>query len=113
MPPALDLELIKPFLTVVETKGFQATAEQLHKTPAAISQQIKILETQLKIPLIMKDGRRASLAPAARSYHDLLSAGFAKLQQAQGLLAERMADRDGGLAARRRRLVGLRPSGQS
>jgi len=71
-----------------------AAAKELGVTPGAISQQIKILETQLQMPLIMKDGRRASLAPAARSYHELLSAGFAKLRQAQALLAQRIADRD-------------------
>lgn len=91
LPP---LRALQAFESFGRLGSVTAAAKELGVTPGAISQQIKILETQLKIPLIMKDGRRASLAPAARSYHDLLSAGFAKLQQAQGLLAERMADRD-------------------
>ena len=47
MIPTLDLDLIRTFLTVVENGGFKGAAEQLHKTPAAISQQIKRLESIL------------------------------------------------------------------
>ena len=47
MPPAIDLDLIKTFLTVVERKGFKPAAEQLHRTPAAIS-QLLALQYQLQ-----------------------------------------------------------------
>ncbi len=91
LPPMRALQAFESFGRL---GSVTAAAKELGVTPGAISQQIKILETQLKMSLIMKDGRRASLAPAARSYHELLSAGFTKLRQAQGLLEERMTDRD-------------------
>lgn len=64
MPPALDLELIKAFLTVVESKGFKAAAEQLHKTPAAISQQIKRLEGILGHRVLERSNQGISLTSA-------------------------------------------------
>ena len=64
MPPALDLELIKAFLTVVESKGFKAAAEQLHKTPAAISQQIKRLEEILGQRVLERSNQGISLTSA-------------------------------------------------
>jgi len=67
MPPALDLELIKAFLTVVESKGFKAAAEQLHKTPAAISQQIKRLEGILGHRVLERSNQGISLTSAMDS----------------------------------------------
>lgn len=70
MPPALDLELIKTFLTVVETKGFKAAAEQLHKTPAAISQQIKRLEDILGARILERSNQGISLTSAGEVLKD-------------------------------------------
>lgn len=61
MPPAIDLELIKTFLTVVEAKGFKLAAHQLHKTPAAISQQIKRLEELLGKRVLERSNQGISL----------------------------------------------------
>jgi len=71
-----------------------AAARELGVTPGAISQQIKILEEQLSMPLLVKDGRRATLAENARAYHSVLSAGFDKLKQGQTLLAQQVKGRD-------------------
>jgi len=71
-----------------------AAARELGVTPGAISQQIKLLEEHLRMPLIAKDGRRASLAPKAKAYHAVLSAGFEKFKQAQHLLSQQVADLD-------------------
>lgn len=70
MPPALDLELIKTFLTVIETKGFKAAAEQLHKTPAAISQQIKRLEDILGHRVLERSNQGISLTSAGEVLKD-------------------------------------------
>ena len=51
--------------------SISAAARELNVTSGAVSQQIKILEDHLSTPLIMKDGRKASLTPLARSYHEL------------------------------------------
>lgn len=64
MPPALDLELIKTFLTVLEAEGFKPAAERLNKTPAAISQQIKRLEDLLGQRVLERSNQGISLTAA-------------------------------------------------
>lgn len=91
LPP---LRAMQAFESFGRLGSVNAAARELGVTPGAISQQIKLLEDQLQMPLIMKDGRRASLAPKARSYHAVLSAGFEKFRQAQHLLSQQMADLD-------------------
>lgn len=60
-----------------------AAARALGVTPGAISQQLRLLEEHVGIVLLIKDGRRATLTPAARAYHELLSQGFGRLALAQ------------------------------
>jgi DNA-binding transcriptional LysR family regulator len=64
MPPAIDLDLIKTFLTVVDAKGFKLAAQQLNKTPAAISQQIKRLEEILGKRVLERSNQGISLTSA-------------------------------------------------
>ena len=70
MPPAIDLELIKTFLTVVEAKGFKLAAHQLHKTPAAVSQQIKRLEELLGKRVLERSNQGISLTSAGEVLRD-------------------------------------------
>lgn len=66
LPP---LRAMQAFESFGRLGSVNAAARELGVTPGAISQQIKLLEDQLQMPLIMKDGRRAALAPKAKSYH--------------------------------------------
>ena len=91
LPP---LRALQAFESFGRLGSVRAAAQELGVTPGAISQQIKLLEDHLCIPLIMKDGRRAALVPAAKSYHAVLSGGFDKLTQAQVLLAQQTAQLD-------------------
>ena len=91
LPP---LRAMHAFESFGRLGSVSAAARELGVTPGAISQQIKLLEEHLRMPLIVKDGRRASLAPKAKAYHAVLSAGFEKLKQAQHLLSQQVADLD-------------------
>lgn len=91
LPP---LRALQAFESFGRLGSVGAAAQELGVTSGAISQQIKLLEDHLQMPLIMKDGRRAALAPLAKSYHVVVSAGFQKLQQAQGLLAKQASELD-------------------
>lgn len=91
LPPLRSLQAFESFGRLGSVRG---AAQELGVTSGAISQQIKLLEDHLQLPLIMKDGRRATLMPAAKSYHVLVSAGFQKLQQAQGLLEKQASELD-------------------
>ncbi len=64
MPPAIDLELIKTFLTVLDAGGLKPAAMQLNKTPAAISQQIKRLEELLGKRVLERSNQGISLTSA-------------------------------------------------
>jgi len=91
LPPLRALQAFEAFGRL---GSVTAAARALGVTPGAISQQIKLLEAQVGIPLIVKDGRRAAVASKAQAYHAVLTAGFEKLWQAQVLLAQQTADHD-------------------
>lgn len=58
MPRDLDINLYRAFISVVETGGMTAAAKKLHLTQAAISLQVKRLETALGCALLMRRNRR-------------------------------------------------------
>lgn len=91
LPP---LRALQAFESFGRLGSVNAAARELGVTPGAISQQIKLLEEQLQVQLIMKDGRRAAIVPKAVVYHAVLSAGFDKLKQAQVLLAQQSTEQD-------------------
>jgi len=70
MPAALDLELIKTFLTVWDARGFKAGSERLNKTPAAVSMQIKRLEELLGKRLLERSNQGISLTSAGEMLRD-------------------------------------------
>ncbi|SEH88810.1 LysR substrate-binding domain-containing protein [Paracoccus alkenifer] len=84
LPPLRALQAFEAFGRLGSVSG---AARALGVTPGAISQQLKQLEAHLGMPLLIKDGRRAALTPAARAYHDLISQGFERLMLAQSLIA--------------------------
>lgn len=60
---ALDLELVRTFHTVLDAGGFKPAAAILHKTPAAISLQIKRLEEILGKRVLERNNKGISLTP--------------------------------------------------
>ncbi|AWH87583.1 HTH-type transcriptional activator AllS [Limnobaculum parvum] len=60
----LDQETLRTFIKVAESKSFSKAAENLHKTPAAISYRIKMLEENLGTQLFLRTTRTVSLTPA-------------------------------------------------
>jgi len=56
----LDLELLKSFVSVVDTGGFTRAGERVHRTQSTVSQQIRRLEESLGYPLLHRDGRQAT-----------------------------------------------------
>jgi LysR family transcriptional regulator, glycine cleavage system transcriptional activator len=74
------------FLPAFEAAGrlgsFKAAAAELHLTPAAVSQQIKLLEESLGSVLFERSGRTASLSPAGRAYLQEVSAALFRLSDA-------------------------------
>ena len=59
-----------------------AAADELNLTHSAISRQIKVMEGQLGMPLVMRDGVRLKLTPAAREYCETVRATLHELSRA-------------------------------
>lgn len=60
----LDLPSLQTLVTAVELGGFGKAAERLHRTPGAVSLQIKALEERVGTPLFRKQGRQQVLTEA-------------------------------------------------
>jgi len=55
-----DLDLLRSFVSVVDTGGFTRAGERVHRTQSTVSQQIRRLEESLGYPLLHRNGRRAT-----------------------------------------------------
>ena len=60
----LDRETIRSFMKVAEHANFSKAAEELHKTPAAISYRIKVLEDAVDTQLFTRTTRSVNLTQA-------------------------------------------------
>jgi DNA-binding transcriptional LysR family regulator len=72
-----------------------AVAEELSLTQSAVSRQIQTLETQMGVPLVLREGRRMDLTPPARAY--VAEVREALHQIAQASLRLRVQPRGGTL----------------
>jgi DNA-binding transcriptional LysR family regulator len=63
MPTPLDTELLRTFVTIVETESFTASGEKLRRTQPAISMQMKRLEDAVGKPLFEQTRRGVRLTP--------------------------------------------------
>jgi LysR family glycine cleavage system transcriptional activator len=57
----MPLGALRVFEAVATHLSFSAAAHALHVTPAAVSQQIKSLESYIQLPLFRRSGRRVEL----------------------------------------------------
>jgi DNA-binding transcriptional LysR family regulator len=53
----LDLELLRSFVSVVDSGGFTRAGERVHRTQSTVSQQIKRLEDDVGQPLLNRNGK--------------------------------------------------------
>src|SRR5499426_2262558 len=56
----LDLDLLRSFVSVVDTGCFTRAGERVNRTQSTVSQQIKRLEDSLGYPLLNRNGRQAT-----------------------------------------------------
>src|SRR5437588_7451382 len=59
--PDIDLDLIRCFLTVVESGGFTQASKRLHVTQSGITLKVKLLEEQLKCRLFRRTAKPLEL----------------------------------------------------
>ena len=56
----LDLELLRSFVSVVDSGGFTKAGERVHRTQSTVSQQIKRLEDDVGQPLLNRSGKEVT-----------------------------------------------------
>jgi LysR family glycine cleavage system transcriptional activator len=79
LPP---LAALRAFEAAARSLSFKQAAEELHVTPAAVSQQIKALEGYLGVPLFRRLPRALALTTDAQAMLPKLREGFACLAAA-------------------------------
>ena len=60
---------MKYFIAVVEAKSFTEASYALEISQSAVSQQIKVLEEDLGVPLLIRHNRRFALTPAGEYFY--------------------------------------------
>ena len=65
MHPEFDVDLLRSFVAVVETGSFTKAASTVHRSQAAVSMQIKRLETMLGTTLFARNTRNLASPPAS------------------------------------------------
>ncbi|MGC3872471.1 LysR substrate-binding domain-containing protein [Halomonas sp. GXIMD04776] len=79
LPP---LRALQVFEAVGRYVSIAEAARRLAISPAAVSQQMKLLEDSLDLRLIEKDGRKIRLTQAGEKYHESCSKAFENLRVA-------------------------------
>ena len=88
LPP---LNALRAFEAAARHSSFALAAEELGVTAAAVSQQVKGLEEQLKVELFRRQPRGLTLTNAGRAYLPGLSDGLDRLASATAHLKEGQA----------------------
>jgi len=57
----VDMDLLRTFLAIAETRSFSRAAERVFRTPSAVSMQMKKLEELLGTAVFIRDSRSVSL----------------------------------------------------
>ena len=78
----LPFNALRAFEAAARHLSFRAAAQELHVTPAAISQQIKTLEDLLEVQLFHRFNRRLALTPAAQQALPKLREGLTQCVEA-------------------------------
>jgi DNA-binding transcriptional LysR family regulator len=91
----LDLRKVRYFLAVADELSFAKAAVRLHITQPVLSRQIRVLETELKVQLFVRDSRGCTLTPAG----ELLLAEAATLVAEANSLQSRLMRMGNGTIA--------------
>ena len=85
MPSAygrVPLGALRVFEAVATHLNFSSAADALNVTPAAVSQQIKALESYIQVPLFRRNGRRVEITEEGLELLPAVRAGLDKLESA-------------------------------
>jgi LysR family glycine cleavage system transcriptional activator len=90
LPP---LNALRAFEAAARHGGFISAAEELHVTRGAVSQQVKLLEDHLGVPLFRRHARGVELTQAGRNLLPVLTEAFGRIADGAARVAGRSAIR--------------------
>lgn len=82
MSTSLPLLALRAFVEVGQQGSIKAAAQALHVTPGAVSQQIRLLEDRIGMPLFTRERSGLRLTEAGASVHPSLSRAFEQIEKA-------------------------------
>ena len=82
MKRSLPLNAVRVFELAAQHSSFTKASEELALTPAAVSAQVKLLESYLGTPLFVRRNNRLKLTAAGENYFPRVRDVFRALQQA-------------------------------
>lgn len=91
----VDLRRLRALRELAGRGTIAATAEALHLTPSAVSQQLAALERDVGQPLLEPNGRSVRLTPAAEAVLGHADAVFSELERMDATLAALSAGEQG------------------
>ena len=84
----MPLGALRVFEAVATHLNFSAAAEALNVTPAAVSQQIKSLESYVQVPLFRRNGRRVEITEEGMEMLPAVRAGLDRLESAVHMIKQ-------------------------
>jgi len=88
-----SLRAVKSFVAAAKYQNFTRAAEALCVTQAAISRQIRELESSLEVKLFRRAGRAVELTPAGSIFFDACYLSFVNIAQAAQRIQDESSDR--------------------
>jgi len=85
--PMLDLELLRSFVSVVDSGGFTRAGERVHRTQSTVSQQIKRLEDDIGQQLLNRNGKDVTPTEAGERLLSYARRLLALAEEARDVLA--------------------------
>ena len=83
----LDLELLRSFVSVVDSGGFTRAGERVHRTQSTVSQQIKRLEDDIGQTLLNRNGKEVTPTEAGERLLSYARRLLALAEEARDVLA--------------------------
>jgi DNA-binding transcriptional LysR family regulator len=83
----LDLELLRSFVSVVDSGGFTRAGERVHRTQSTVSQQIRRLEDDVGQPLLNRNGKDVTPTEAGERLLSYARRLLALAEEARDVLA--------------------------
>jgi DNA-binding transcriptional LysR family regulator len=92
---SVNLKLLHTFLLAAELGSFRLAAEGTHRSPSAISMQIRDLEIQIGLPLFVRTPRKIILTPEGHILYEQVRRAISEVQLGLDQLADAALSRRG------------------